>query len=288
MKNKNFYVIENALLNLGKNKGRNLLQGVMIFAVITAAMIALSIYNTSGVLIGEYKTRFGSEVHIAPEKIPNNLPALTGAQTALYAQSEYLRDTRVTEVNIGSGAVKFIYYLKSPELLEAFRAEVRGKGLPNGYKVDIDKKSYESKVLPLEGLKNISSTLLLIVLLLGAAIMILLSIIAVRERKYEIGVLRAMGMKKNKLALGLWVEIIAVTCICFLFGMAAGGLLSQPISDALLASQNAADVSLRISLSPLTALQIFGVAILLASIAGVIAVSRITKYEPIKILMERN
>ncbi|WP_438940338.1 hypothetical protein [Lacrimispora defluvii] len=25
-----------------------------------------------------------------------------------------------------------------------------------------------------------------------------------RERKYEIGVLRAMGMKKGKVALGLW------------------------------------------------------------------------------------
>ena len=96
MKSKNFYVIENALLNLGKNKGRNLLQGVMIFAVITTTVIALSIYNTAGSIISEYLTRFGSEVSIAPEIVPNNLPNITAEQTLAFAQSEYLqRESRV-------------------------------------------------------------------------------------------------------------------------------------------------------------------------------------------------
>jgi putative ABC transport system permease protein len=204
---KNFYVIENALLNLGKNKGRNLLHGVVVFAVITATVVALSIYNTANSIISEYKTQVGSEM------IQNN--------------------------NV-----------------------------------------------PLEGLRDISRTFLLIVLALGAAIMVLLSITAVRERKYEIGVLRAMGMKKSKVALGLWVEIIVVTCLCSIFAMVVGGLLAQPISDSLLAGRQAGPVN--ISLSPQTALQIFAVAILLASIAGIISVSGISKYEPIKILMERN
>jgi len=31
-----------------------------------------------------------------------------------------------------------------------------------------------------------------------------------------------------------------------------------------------------------------GIALLLASLAGLVSISRITKYEPIKILMERN
>ncbi len=283
---KNFYVIENALLNLVKNKGRNLLQGVIIFAVIATTVIALSIYNTANSIINEYQIQVSSEVNIVPETIPSDVPEITNEQATAFAQSEYLRDNQVQEVDIGSGFVKFVYYLKSPDLLDAFRTEVHDKGLPEGYKVDIDEKSYENKIMPLKGLRDISRTFLLIVLVLGAAIMVLLSITAVRERKYEIGVLRAMGMKKNKLALGLWVEIIALTCICFVLGLIAGGLLSQPISDTLLAGQQVASVN--ISVSPQTALQIFGVAILLASIAGIISVSRITKYEPIKILMERN
>lgn len=295
---KYFYVIENALLNLGKNKGRNFLQGAMIFVVITTTVIALSIHNTSVTLISEYKAHFGSEVSISPERMPSNLPGITAEQALAFSQSEYLRGFEVSEPDDSSEAVDAVFYLKSPELLEAFAAEVRGKGLPDGYKVDTDRDAYARMVTPLEGLQDISFTFLLIVLALGAAIMVLLSVIAVRERKYEIGVLRAMGMKKRKLAVGLGMEIIAITCVCYLFGMIAGWLLSQPISDVLLAGQQSAELmnavaaqpltSVKISVSPLTALEIFGVAILLASIAGIISVRQVTKYEPIKILMERN
>jgi putative ABC transport system permease protein len=132
--------------------------------------------------------------------------------------------------------------------------------------------------------------------------MILLSIISIRERKYEIGVLRAMGMKKKKVMWGLWAEIIVVTCICFILGMGAGAALSQPVSDTLLAGQVQSATSstnpyatniqpldkVDVSVNGITALEIFGISILLASIAGVVSISKITKYEPIKILMERN
>jgi ABC-type antimicrobial peptide transport system permease subunit len=80
--------------------------------------------------------------------------------------------------------------------------------------------------------------------------------------------------------------------------MIAGWLLSQPIADALLAGQQSAELmnaaaaqplpSVKISASPLTALEIFGVAIVLAAIAGIVSVRQVAKYEPIKILMERN
>ena len=138
--------------------------------------------------------------------------------------------------------------------------------------------------------------------------MVLLSAIVIRERKYEIGVLRAMGMRKNKVALGLWVEILTITCICFVLGMSAGTMFSQPASDMILAGQtestSAGSTSLaerlnittetvehihvNVSVDAITAMGILGISILLASIAGIISVSRINKCEPIKILMERN
>ena len=43
-----------------------------------------------------------------------------------------------------------------------------------------------------------------------------------------------------------------------------------------------------VSLSPTTLAQIVGLALALATVAGLVSISRITKYEPIKILMERN
>jgi len=438
------YVIENALLNVAKNKGRNILLGVIIFAVIATTVIGMAIYNTSASIIEDYKTRFGSEVSIAPKSQQvggntNNAQTdmITPEQTLNFAQSEYLQSAELssslscysdelsaidqsdknnpstssgtynyggdlknatmrlrgdyftdfdektrqladgempkaggecivstdfakinglaigdtisvkaglydsnsemqeieiplsvvgtyydvteeysamggqfayrnrrneilttfdtvlnTQVDGFSGvAVNAVYFLKSPELLTAFEAEIRALGLPDSYKVSTDEASYLRMTAPVEGLQSVSLTFLIIVLVFGAAIMVLLSIIAIRERKYEIGVLRAMGMKKKQVALGLWVEIIAVTCICFVIGMVAGTALSQPVSDMLLAGQmqsSGAIDNIKVAVDGITALEIFGISILLASVAGAVSISRITKYEPIKILMERN
>ena len=77
----------------------------------------------------------------------------------------------------------------------------------------------------------------------------------------------------------------------FVIGMGAGTALSQPVSDMLLAGQmqsSGAVDSIKVAVDGIIALEIFGISILLASVAGAISISRITKYEPIKILMERN
>ena len=168
---------------------------------------------------------------------------------------------------------------------------------------------------------------MVVVMILGSIILLLLASISIRERKYEIGVLRAMGMKKAKVAFGLWLEILTITCICLVIGLGIGTMVAQPVSDMLLKNQveavqastsqgsgdgtiisgnpngavlggtqlgggiqaNAKPVSeMKIALSAYTIMEIIIIAILLASFAGIVSITKITKYEPIKILMERN
>ena len=283
------YIFEHALLNLGKNKGRNILLGIMLFAVIASAVIALSIFNATDAIIENARIEFNTMVQIRPQMrqvggANNPTSTVTLEDLHRFADSDYL-----TGVQIGAGGGfargnETVFYLRSPELLYAFEAEMRDKGLPDDWAVFRDEASYRRMIAPIENLQDVSLTFLLVVLLFGAAIMILLSVIAIRERKYEIGVLRAMGMKKNKVALCLWIETIAITCACFVLGIIIGTILANPVSNALWTG----DGQISITLSGITALQILGVSLLLATIAGVVSVSRITKYEPIKILMERN
>jgi putative ABC transport system permease protein len=223
--------------------------------------------------------------------------------------------------------VNVTYYLKNPELLPQFDEEVRAKGLSDIFNVDTDTVSYEKVVKPVEGLKSISITFMVVVIVLGSIILLLLASISIRERKYEIGVLRAMGMKKAKVAFGLWVEILIITCICLAIGLGIGTAVAQPMSDMLLKNQveaaqastsqgpengtiisgnpggmalggaqlgggiqaNAKSVSeMKITLGVDTIVEIIIIAIFLASFAGIVSITKITKYEPIKILMERN
>ncbi|MCL2497377.1 MAG: ABC transporter permease [Symbiobacteriaceae bacterium] len=315
------YVIEHALLNLGKNKGRNSLLAIIILAIITTTVVALAIYNTAQTVMEETRRALQCAVRVAPQRSsPGTGVAVTaggGQQEAAvtleqylaFASSQHLDGADVKEGGRNADEVDAVYFLKRPELLAVFEAELRDKGLPDNYSVKTDESTFASVAGPVESLQKLSLTFLLIVLVLGAVIMVLLSFIVIRERKYEIGVLRAMGMKKEKIALGLWTETIIITCLCFVLGMGAGSILSQPVSDAILAGQaetsapgssSLADrlneaqgvvpptTKIDIAIDPVTALEIFAVSILLASIAGIIAVSRITKSEPIKILMERN
>lgn len=217
------------------------------------------------------------------------------------------------------------YYLQNPDMLEEFRDEVYAKGLSNIYDVDTDSASYNKVVGPVEGLKGISITFVIIVLVFGSIILSLLASIAIRERKYEIGVLRAMGLKKSKVIAGLWTETLVITAICLVIGLGVGKLVAQPVTNIMLDKQIAAAEQannnnngmpnggmmngmgmvtssvgrpgqanveplkdINVSLEWVTVLEIIGIAILLSSLSGVIATRKIIKYEPIKILMERN
>ena len=462
------YIINNALKNIMRNKGRNILIAVIIFAVIATTVVTLMINNTASGVIDDFRTRFGAQVTISidiDKYIQGNpptggpgaiaLPQVSARQSLDFADSAYIREyflsvsKDVTSDNLSaidegsSGTVmmpiggdntmgqfmlsnqfidfdngmRFImdggrmvendnecvvseefaalnnlsvndeivlhasltneetgikrpveynlkivgvyydfteeypgiqmplsnkrneiltttetltssmldnerglavtatYFLKDPSMADAFEAEIRAKGLSDFMAVTTDEAGYNKIIAPVEGLKGVSVTFLIIVLILGSIIIMLLSSIAIRERKYEIGVLRAMGMKKGKVALGLWSEMLVITCVCLCLGLAAGTLVAQPVSNILLAGQVEAAQSapsapggpinlnnpggslldslpplehLDISVGAITILQIIGISLLIASLAGVASVSRITKYEPIKILSERN
>jgi putative ABC transport system permease protein len=242
--------------------------------------------------------------------------AFTNRRNEIITTFEAISEQMIAGLNGISVEAKF--YLKNPGLLEAFTDEVHAKGLSSIYDVNTDSASYDAVVGPVEGLKGISITFVIIVLAFGSIILALLASIAIRERKYEIGVLRAMGMDKIKVVAGLWTETLTITVICLVIGLGVGMMVAQPVTNVMLDQQVAAAEktntntgipqgavlsgggtgsgartdaeplkNLNVSLNFLTFVEIIGIALLLTSLSGVIATQKITKYEPIKILMER-
>lgn len=207
------------------------------------------------------------------------------------------------------------YYLKNPDMIKDFEKEIRAKGLPEVYNVSTDEVSYNKIVGPVEGLGSITLMFVFVVLGLGSVILILLNTLSIRERKYEIGVLRAIGMKKGKVAVGLIYESLIITVICLVIGIGAGSVLSQPVSNSLLqkqieAQKNSNDATgqggmifsvaapmgsaseetiseIDVTLNVKAILEVTGVALLIVLVSSVVGVSYITKYEPRKILTER-
>ena len=130
------------------------------------------------------------------------------------------------------------YMFSSVSDYDSFETEVRELGLSEKYTLTSnDIAQFEQSMLLLDNLKSFAQTFLLITLLIGALVLVVISIFNIRDRKYEIGALAAMGMKKGKLV-GLFVtEIIIVTLSAILIGCAAGSAVSVPLTNSLLEAQ---------------------------------------------------
>lgn len=202
------------------------------------------------------------------------------------------------------------YYLKNPDLAEDFNKEAHKMGLGDLFDLSVDASSYNSIVKPVEGLKGVSKIFMTLVLGFGGSVLVLISILAIRERKYEIGVLRAMGMKKGKVALGLIFETLSMIAISLSIGLTIGSISAQPVSNMLLqgqidAQKQAESVSMTVGfagasttapalekldvfLSVESILSITLIALLLGVVSAGIGILYINRYEPRKILTERN
>lgn len=129
------------------------------------------------------------------------------------------------------------FYLYNNNDLDAFTKEVEEKGLNASYTVTTNEDEILSTVKPIQNISRFSLVFLIIILIVGASVLAIINLINIRERKYEIGVLRAMGMRKSKIALQFITEIFIVAMVSLLIGIGLGTALSQSVATSMLQSE---------------------------------------------------
>ncbi|MHB1484542.1 MAG: ABC transporter permease [Saccharofermentanales bacterium] len=129
------------------------------------------------------------------------------------------------------------FYLKDTESVAGFTAELKTKGLDDKYTVTTNSAAFDESVKPLTNLDSFATIFLILVLIIGGIILAVLNMINIRERKYEVGVLRAIGMKKGKLALQFAAELLIVTFISITIGSAVGAFASVPTASFMLKNE---------------------------------------------------
>ena len=225
------------------------------------------------------------------------------------------------------GTVTGTYSFADAKAFETFQTEVHDIGLSDTYKATSrDVESYNRSLAPLNTLSNTALWFFIIVLGIGGVILIVLNIFNIRERKYEIGVLTAMGMKKGKVSMQFIVELFVVTFIAVMIGTSLGAVVSVPISNSLLQSQISAtkaeqsnqeasfgrggnfgggggsrvriaipetittnylsEIDSAINITVI--LQLMGIAVLLTILSSAVATGFVMRYEPLKILSNRD
>ncbi len=289
------------------------------------------------------------EFQMMPGSDPaNEIYMSYAALSKIISASESVSET-VTDEDTGreyetkiTGNLNSTYVFSDVDAYNRFEEEARSLGLEESYVISSqDVSAFENSLVPLETLSTMAGWFLIVILIIGAIILIVMNIFNIRERKYEIGVLMAIGMKKSKVAMQFLTEIFAITMVAVIIGVGIGAVSSVPVTNALLQNQiesaenesgkvqenfgrgempdiggmggfaggggmqppsndfssienlfgeNTANYVSEInSAMNLTVIfQMLGIAILLTLVAGAVAVLFVMRYEPLKILANRD
>jgi putative ABC transport system permease protein len=111
-------------------------------------------------------------------------------------------------------------------------------GLDDGYTVSSeDISNYEKSAEPLENLSKFAGYFLAVIIGIGVVVLAVFNIFSIRERKYEVGVLTAIGMKKKKVVQLFISEILIIAIVGTIIGGGIGAITSVPITNKLLTFQ---------------------------------------------------
>ena len=129
------------------------------------------------------------------------------------------------------------FYLNDNDNLEKFEKEAKEKGLNDYYSATTNEEEILATLKPIENLSTFSVNFLIVILIIGIVVLAVINFLNIRDRKYEIGVLRAIGMSKIKVTLQLVLEIFFISIVSLIIGTGIGVLISQPVTNKMLESE---------------------------------------------------
>lgn len=257
--------------------------------------------------------------------------------TGIYTDNSNTDDTRnmyspsANKIITGSGVIDLLvqddsslvtaitpsFIIKDKEDIIAFTEEVKQKGLNEYYTINTNLEELENATASIKNVKTFATTFLIITLIISSIVLFVINMINIRERKYEIGVFRTIGVSKFKLTIQFVLELLIVSIIMLMIGVACGSYLSKPIGNMLLKNEiedakvqeqeisdnfgkgqmdmrfngnkkveeiNTIDAVVDINV----VIQLLGIGILLTLISSLASMISIQRFSPLTILKERS
>ncbi|KWU58188.1 permease [Bacillus mycoides] len=142
------------------------------------------------------------------------------------------------EIDQGISSIQFVYFLKDPQNIEAFKEEAKKSDIDfNYYKLDAHDSLYKQMIGPIENISSTSQMIIYIVSIAGAIILGLIIMLSIKARRKEMGILLSIGEKKWKLMAQFVVEVVCIAILAFGLSITTGAKISQFIGNNLLSSE---------------------------------------------------
>ncbi len=129
------------------------------------------------------------------------------------------------------------FIIDSYDNVEKLQNEFYEKGLDENFVLQTNEEEATSGVSSIENINSFATTFLSLTLIIGGIVLFVINMINIRERKYEIGVLRTIGISKLKLTMQFVSELVIVSIVALILGACIGAVSSKGVSNALLESE---------------------------------------------------
>ena len=146
--------------------------------------------------------------------------------------------TAITKANSDvKGMVEPTFIIYDYDDKDKIQAEFYEKGLDENYVVETNEEVATAGISSIKNVQSFATTFLIITLVIGGIVLFIINMINIRERKYEIGVLRTIGISKSKLTMQFVAELMMVGFVALILGAGIGAVMSKSVSNSLLASE---------------------------------------------------
>lgn len=129
------------------------------------------------------------------------------------------------------------FILTDKSVIDDFEEELKEKGLNEYLSVSTNLEEIEGATETISNVNTFATTFLVITLIIGGVVLFVINMINIRERKYEIGVYRTIGMKKSTLTLQFILELFIVSFVALMIGAGFSAVSSVPVSNYLLENE---------------------------------------------------
>lgn len=136
---------------------------------------------------------------------------------------------------------------------------------------------YRSLAGPLSSVQGAAAVMVIAVLVMGAVILVLVTILSMHAREFEMGILLAMGERRWKIILQLFLELLVPILLAVTLSILPVRVLIPAIAEAVGLREEAAIGSDQVA-------AMYGISVLLAAVSTVVSAGKVLSCQPKKIL----
>jgi ABC-type lipoprotein release transport system permease subunit len=169
----------------------------------------------------------------------NSQPAKTNEEATFYGTKELL--SAIKEEQFSEENSSLAYYekikveLKDPMDTERFISDMKEDGGDySGIQFNSSYEQYQSISKMIDNLTNIFFLLQLTIFIVAGVIISLIMLLSLRERKYEIGLLLALGETKMNILWQMFLEVTLLLVISFSLGYAVSNAVITPYATDII------------------------------------------------------